>query len=111
MRGMAEEAIRVRNWEWPDLVRDHLISDRKWPLKKRSVIACNKARSKCSFLTSNRNDFKKIATNIACRRQCVQCALTLVLLPPFVRGITSPCFADGAHDWTSEMSGHVFGTV
>jgi hypothetical protein len=34
--------MRVRNWEWPDFVRDHharVISDRKWPLKKRSAIS------------------------------------------------------------------------
>jgi hypothetical protein len=33
-------AIRVRIWEWPDLVMDHrarAFSDRKWPLKERSV--------------------------------------------------------------------------
>jgi hypothetical protein len=40
---MDEEAIRVRNWEWPDLVTDHharvIITDRKWPLKKGLVIA------------------------------------------------------------------------
>jgi hypothetical protein len=28
-------------------------------------------------------------------------ALMLVLLPPVGRGIMSPCFADGANDWTS----------
>ena len=33
-----------------------VISDRKWPLKKRPVIAHIKARSKHSFLTINRND-------------------------------------------------------
>jgi hypothetical protein len=34
---MAEEAIKMQNWEWPGLVRDHharVISDRKCPLKK-----------------------------------------------------------------------------
>ena len=33
-----------------------VISDQKWPLKKRPVIAHIKARSKHSFLTINRND-------------------------------------------------------
>ena len=37
-----------------------VISDRKWPLKKRPVIAHIKARSKHSFSTINRNDKKII---------------------------------------------------
>jgi hypothetical protein len=68
---MAEGAIRVQNWEWPDLVTDHharVISDRKWPLKKRSVIAHIKARSKYSFLTINRFKRSLIRPNLACKR-------------------------------------------
>jgi hypothetical protein len=113
---MAQEAIRAGNRELPDLVRDHnarVISDRKWPLKKRPVIAHIKARSKYSFLTINRNDIKKLP-NLACRHVvCVMslCALMLVLLPPVGHGITSPCFADGANDWASPIGGHVSGTV
>ena len=36
---MAKEAIRVRKWEWPRRARDDYASNRKWPLKKRPVIA------------------------------------------------------------------------
>ena len=62
---MAEEAIRVLLVEGgpcPESARDdyaRVISDRKWPLKKTPVIAHIKARSKHSFLTINRNDFKR----------------------------------------------------
>ena len=48
-----------RRWACPESARDdyaRVISDRKWPLKKRPVIAHIKARSKYSFLTINRND-------------------------------------------------------
>ena len=51
-----------RRWACPESARDdyaRVISDRKWPLKKRSVIAHIKARSKHS-LTINRNDKKKL---------------------------------------------------
>ena len=44
-----------RRWACPESARDdyaRVISDRKWPLKKRPVIAHIKARSKHSF----RND-------------------------------------------------------
>ena len=47
----------------PESARDdyaRVISDRKWPLKKRPVIAHIKARSKYSFLTINRNDLKNL---------------------------------------------------
>ena len=43
-----------RKWEWSGRARDHYaseISDRKWALKKRPVIAHIKARSKHSFTT------------------------------------------------------------
>ena len=49
---MAEEAIRVllveggRVQNRPGMIMRVLISDRKWPLKKRLVIAHIKARSK-----------------------------------------------------------------
>ena len=49
-------------WACPESARDdyaRVISDRKWPLKKRPVIAHIKARSKHSCLTINRNDKKK----------------------------------------------------
>ena len=54
--GVAKETIRVfgRKWEWSGRARDHYaseISDRKWALKKRPVIAHIKARSKHSFKT------------------------------------------------------------
>ena len=48
-----------RRWACPESARDdyaRVISDRKWPLKKRPVIAHIKARSKHSCLTINRND-------------------------------------------------------
>ena len=48
-------------WVCPESARDdyaRVISDRKWPLKKISVIAHIKARSKHSFLTINRNEKK-----------------------------------------------------
>jgi hypothetical protein len=38
-----------------------VISDRKWPVKKRSVIAHIQARSIYSFFIINGNDYKKIA--------------------------------------------------
>ena len=50
-----------RRWACPEPARDdyaHVISDRKWPLKKIPVIAHIKARSTHSFLTINRNDLK-----------------------------------------------------
>ena len=49
-----------RRWACPESARDDyalVISDRKWPLKKRPVIAHIKARSKHSFLTINHNNF------------------------------------------------------
>ena len=60
---MTEEAIRVllveggRVQKHPGMIM-RVISDRKWPLKKRPVIAHIKARSKHSFLTINHNDLK-----------------------------------------------------
>jgi hypothetical protein len=108
---MAEEAIGVRNWEWPDLVRDHharVISDRKWPLKKRQVIAHIKARSKYYFLTINRNNLKNTNNSKAdLSLPPAVCAVSLsaFLLPPVGRCITSPCFADGANGWSSAMGG------
>ena len=48
-----------RRWACPESARDdyaRVISDRKWPLKNRPVIAHIKARSKHSCLTINRND-------------------------------------------------------
>jgi hypothetical protein len=50
---MAEEAIQVQTWEWPDCVRDHhacVISDWKWPLKKKTG---NGPKTKVFFLTIN----------------------------------------------------------
>ena len=59
-------------WAYPGRARDHyarVISDRKWPLKKRPVIAHIKARSKHSFLTINCNNEKRlIRPNQACGR-------------------------------------------
>jgi hypothetical protein len=73
------------------------------------------ARVKYSFLTINRNDIKKllIRPNLACRRVPGSvCSLPVcVNVPPVGRGITNPCFADGANDWDSPIGGHVFGTV
>ena len=57
-----ESSAFGRRWACPESARDdyaRVISDRKWPLKKRPVIAHIKARSKHSFLTINRNDLKK----------------------------------------------------
>ena len=60
MRGMAKEAIHIpwlevgvvrKNEGWSDYAS--VISDRKWALKKRPVIAHIKARSKHSSLTIN----------------------------------------------------------
>ena len=48
-----------RRWACPESARDdyaRVFSDRKWPLKKRPVIAHIKARSKHSFLSINCND-------------------------------------------------------
>ena len=48
-----------QSWVCPERARDdyvRVISDQKWPLKERLVIAHIKARSKHSFLIINRND-------------------------------------------------------
>jgi hypothetical protein len=53
---MTEEAVRVRNWEWPALVMDHHVrvtSDRKWPKTGNCL--------QYSFITINRNEFLKYA--------------------------------------------------
>ncbi len=55
-----------RKWEWLEPFRDHyarVISDRKWPLKKRPVIAHIKTRSKHSFLTINRKNYTLSSNN------------------------------------------------
>ena len=48
-----------QSWVCPERARDdyvRVISDQKWTLKERLVIAHIKARSKHSFLIINRND-------------------------------------------------------
>jgi hypothetical protein len=97
------------------LVMDHdarLISDRKWPLKKRPVIA---QRSKYSFFTINSNALTKRLIFLVDVSPAVfavsLCALIQFLLPLVGRGITSPCFADGANHLASAMGRHVSGMV
>ena len=113
-----------RRWACPESARDdyaRVISDRKWPLKKRPVIAHIKARSKHSFLTINRNDLKKkkkkkkksllglikhVGVFLALCGVCA-CALMQVLLLPIGRGFTGQCLDIGAWDLASAIGGRV----
>ena len=88
-----------RRWACPESARDdyaRVISDRKWPLKKRPVIAHIKARSKHSCLTINRNDKKKksqlglikhVGVFLAL---CGVCACALNEHAPYKRGVVRP---------------------
>ena len=105
-----------RRWACPESARDdyaRVISDRKWPLKKRPVIAHIKARSKHSI---NRNDLKKkksllglikhVGVLLALCGVCA-CALMQVLLLPIGRGFTGQCLDIGAWDLASAIGGRV----
>ena len=114
-----------RRWACLESARDdyaRVISDRKWPLKKRPVIAHFKARSKHSFLTINRNDLKKkkkkkkkkallglikhVGVFLALCGVCA-CALMQVLLLPIGRGFTGQRLDIGAWDLASAIGGRV----
>ena len=106
-----------RRWACPESARDdyaRVISDRKWPLKKTSVIAHIKARSKHSFLTINRNDLKKsllglikhVGVFLALCGVCA-CAVMQVILLPIGRGFTGQCLDIGAWDLASAIGGRV----
>ena len=84
---MAEEAIHIHillagsgsGHEEPGMIYASVISDRKWPLKKRLVIADIKATSKHSFKTETTWYKKKNQLNRwACPKCCVQCVCVCI---------------------------------
>ena len=111
-----------RRWACLESARDdyaRVISDRKWPLKKRPVISHIKARSKHSCLTINRNDLKKkkkkkaniglikhVGVFLALCGVCA-CALMQVLLLPIGRGFTGQWLDIGAGDVAAAIGGRV----